>query len=366
MSVQPVKSLAEFDQELAALHMRGQWQYDALLMSVIGGPKPAGVPYLWRWTTVYPKLLEACEVMPESYTARRNFVFLNPGLERGATTHTIAMGMQAVRPGELAWAHRHTIAALRFAIQGSAHVYTVVDGEVCPMEPYDLILTPQWTWHDHHNETTEVAVWLDVLDIGLVLSLNQTFYEPYPGDRQQVRRPNEAEYLQARAGLVRPVWEQPKREHFPMRYPWRETEAQLRRLATLEGSPYDGLVLEYVNPITGGPALPSLGCWIQLLRPGEQTRRHRHTASAVYFVVRGEGTTVVGDTELEWQQHDAFCVPNWTWHHHQNRSRSEEAILFSVTDVPMLLPFGLYREEPEVSLHARPAPLVPAVPGHSG
>jgi gentisate 1,2-dioxygenase/1-hydroxy-2-naphthoate dioxygenase len=82
----------------------------------------------------------------------------------------------------------------------------------------------------------------------------------------------------------------------------------------------------------------------------------------VYFVVRGEGTTVVGDTELEWQQHDAFCVPNWAWHHHQNRSRSEEAILFSVTDVPMLLPFGLYREEPEVSLYTRPAPLVPAVP----
>jgi len=356
------KSLEEFDVELDRLHMRGQWKYDHLLTQVIGGPKPAGVPYVWKWKEVYPKLVEACDVIPESFTARRNFSFLNPALERGGTTHTLLMGMQMIKPGELAWAHRHTIAALRFVIQGHERVFTVVDGEVCPMENYDLILTPRWSWHDHHNETNEPAVWLDVLDLPLVIGLNAPFYETYPGDRQQVRRPSEAEYIQARAGALRPTWERPKREHLPLRYPWKETEAQLRKMADLDGSPYDGVALEYVNPVTGGSTLPTLSCWIQRLRPGQETWRHRHTSSAVYFVVRGEGKTIVEDQELLWEQHDAFCVPNWAWHHHVNRSKTEEAILFSVHDIPVLQALGLYYEEPENSLQMTAAPVVPAVP----
>ncbi len=359
------KTLQEFDVELDKLHMRGQWQYDRLLEQVIGGPKPAGIPYVWKWEEVYPKLVEACDIIPESYTARRNFSFLNPGLERGGTTHTLLIGMQMIKPGELAWAHRHTIAALRFVVRGNERVYTVVDGEVCPMHAYDLILTPRWSWHDHHNESDHPAIWVDVLDLPFVIGLNVPFYEPYPGDRQQVRRSSEAEYIQVRMSSLRPTWEHPKERHLPLRYPWVDAEAQLKRLARLEGSPYDGIALEYVNPINGGPAMPTLSCWIQMLRPGEETKSHRHTSSAVYFVVRGEGKTIVDGEELEWKQHDAFCVPNWAWHHHVNRSSSDEAILFSVHDIPMLQAFDLYYEEPENSFRARPAPLVPPVPEKS-
>jgi hypothetical protein len=43
-----------------------------------------------------------------------------------------------------------------------------------------------------------------------------------------------------------------------------------------------------------------------------------------------------------------------------NRSPEREAILFSVHDIPILQAFGLYREEPEISLHRREPPLVPA------
>lgn len=361
MAAEERKSLAEFDQELAKVHMRGQWQYDELLVKAIGGPRPAGIPFIWKWETVRPKLDESCEVLQESYTARRNMSFLNPGLERGGTTHTILMGMQIVKPGELAWAHRHTLSAIRFVIQGHEKLYTVVDGEVCPMQDHDLVLTPRWCWHDHHNESGGRAIWLDVLDVPFCLGLNQAFYEPFPGDRQQPRRPDEGEYIGTRAGALRPTWEAPQREFLPLRYPWREVEAQLKRLARQEGSPYDGVALEYVNPVTGGPTLPTLSCWIQMLRPGEATKRHRHTSSAVYYVVRGEGRTIVGDTELEWGPGDAFCVPNWAWHEHANRSRSEEAILFSANDVPILKPFGLYREEPEESLWVRPAPAIPAI-----
>jgi len=97
-----------------------------------------------------------------------------------------------------------------------------------------------------------------------------------------------------------------------------------------------------------------------LLRPGEETKPHRHTSSAVYFVVRGAGRTTVDGKEIDWKQHDAFAVPNWSWHHHANLSSGDDAILFSANDIPILQPFGLYREEPEISLAAAPLPLVPA------
>jgi 1-hydroxy-2-naphthoate dioxygenase len=227
------------------------------------------------------------------------------------------------------------------------------------MEPFDLILTPQWTWHDHQNPTDETAMWVDVLDVPFMLGMNLPFYEPYPGNKVQAVRPKPSEHLQQRAGVVRPTWENAKKENLPLRYRWKDVEPRLRALADQEGSPYDGVALEYVNPVTGGPTLATLSCWIQLLRPGERTRKHRHTSSAVYFVVGGEGTTIVGDKALEWSQHDSFAVPNWAWHEHMNRSKTQEAILFSVNDTPIVSAFGHYREEPENSLHAKQTPPVP-------
>jgi len=354
------KSLEQFDAELKQQFISGQWQYESLLAQCIGGPKPRGEAYLWPWKMVHEKLLEACDVLEESVTARRSLLFNNPGVPMGGTTHTLQMGIQMIKPGEVAWAHRHTLAAVRFVVKGDGKVFTVVNGEKSPMEPNDLILTPQWTWHDHQNPTQEVAIWVDVLDVPFMLGLNQPFYEPYPGNKVQAVRDQLSDHLQQRAGLVRPAWENSQKENLPLRYRWKDVEPQLRALADQPGSPYDGLALEYVNPVTGGPTLPTLSCWIQLLRPGEHTKKHRHTSSAVYFVAGGEGTTIVDGKALEWTKNDCFAVPNWAWHEHVNRSKTEEALLFSVNDSPIVSAFGHYREEPEVSLRSMSVPAVPA------
>lgn len=71
---------------------------------------------------------------------------------------------------------------------------------------------------------------------------------------------------------------------------------------------------------------------------------------------------MVGEKALEWEKHDSFVVPNWAWHEHMNRSQGEEAILFSVNDIPVMSAFGLYREEPENSLHTVAVPQAPAIP----
>ncbi|HEX9879092.1 MAG TPA: cupin domain-containing protein, partial [Candidatus Binatia bacterium] len=89
---------------------------------------------------------------------------------------------------------------------------------------------------------------------------------------------------------------------------------------------------------------PTIGCHIQMLRGTEETHAHRHTSGAVYFVVQGEGETRAGDQALRWSKGDGFVVPNWCWHSHRNLFK-DEAILFSVTDAPLLKAVELYREE---------------------
>jgi hypothetical protein len=60
----------------------------------------------------------------------------------------------------------------------------------------------------------------------------------------------------------------------------------LRQLATSGANPFDDVALEYINPHTSGPLLPTMTCWIQLIRARVRTRAHRQINSAVYHVFR--------------------------------------------------------------------------------
>ena len=82
-----------------------------------------------------------------------------------------------------------------------------------------------------------------------------------------------------------------------------------------------------------------------MLRPGEKTQSHRHTSTCIYHAFKGAGTTVINGEQFHWQKGDTFIVPLWSWHAHGNESASDEAILFSMHDEPILRAFGLYREE---------------------
>jgi len=358
MTTNAVKTRAQFDEEIERRQLRGQWKFDELTAALTDGPAPGGVPYLWSWDTVNDTLLEACDVMPDSLTQRRNVNFLNPGLRMPGTTNNIMMGMQLVGPGELAWGHRHTMGAIRFVIEGDEQLYTVVDGDKLPMLRGDLVLTPAWTWHDHHNESDHNGVWLDVLDVPLIFALNQAHYEPF-GESLQPQHPTPETYASRRAAPVRPAWETRRTAPGPYRYAWSEVEPLLRAYRSEPASPFDDVILDYVNPLTGGPTLPTLGCAIQRLRPGFSGESHRHTSAAVYHVLEGAGVTECGEKKLHWSAGDSFVVPNWMRHRHLNASGASDAILFSVTDRPLLDAIGLYHEDPESTTYLKPAPVAP-------
>ena len=110
-------------------------------------------------------------------------------------------------------------------------------------------------------------------------------------------------------------------------------------------SPFDDVAIEYNDPVTGGPVLKTMTCWIQMVRAGVHTKAHRHTASKVYQVFRGEGYSVIDGKRFDWEQGDFLVVPSWAWHEHVNES-DQEVILFSIQDTPIMKSMSLYREEP--------------------
>ena len=87
-----------------------------------------------------------------------------------------------------------------------------------------------------------------------------------------------------------------------------------------------------------------MSCWIQLIRPGVHTKAHRHTTSAVYHVFEGEGYSVIDGERFDWSRGDLFVVPAWSWHEFANES-SQETILFSIQDNPVMKALALFREE---------------------
>jgi gentisate 1,2-dioxygenase len=87
-----------------------------------------------------------------------------------------------------------------------------------------------------------------------------------------------------------------------------------------------------------------MSCGIQMLRPAEKTRAHRHTSSTVYHVFRGAGATVIDGVRYEWESGDTLSVPLWRFHYHENRF-AEPAILFVLSNKPALSALGYYREE---------------------
>ena len=313
-------SMAQLDEKLAAANMRGQWKSEAFLSAAIGGPKPAGEPAVWRWRDVMALMDEAERAMPESMQARRSIIFQNPALPRG-TTGTINMGVQMIMPGEVAWAHRHSITALRFIIEGDPQLTTIVDGKHCIMETGDLVLTPNWSWHDHHNRSDRRAIWLDVLDVPLLLGLNQVCYEPGSGENQPTVDPDR------RVGALH--------------YPWREASSAVRNL---DVDPYQAQTYEYRAPETGGPCLTTLTCRLVRLPPCFVGRPLRTSASSVWFVIAGRGRLDVRNhAPINWGARDSFAIPNWAEYFISNESQVDETLLFCVSDEPVLRALGLFR-----------------------
>jgi gentisate 1,2-dioxygenase len=330
-----VEHLEELHEKYARQDLRGMWQRD-------GRAAPEPQARLWSWKEISPLLDESLITVRLPEDTDQRVIGLNAP---GSTNRSVWLAYQLLNPGETVASHRHTPAQMRFIVRG-AGACTVSEGERMFMEPGDLLIQPNWTWHGTAGIGESPVIWLDIQDRNLVNYLGAFMRDLWPnGDVQPSTRCEE--YHLKLLGALRPAQLSDSLAVLPpYRYKWSDT---LKALDTLVESgntnPYDGMLFEYANPATGGHTLPTMSAQIQLLQPSESTRAHRHTGIAMYHVVQGQGATIINGKTLEWEERDCFFVPSLQWHSHANRSRAERALLFTVNDRPALEALGLYREE---------------------
>lgn len=338
MEITAVKSLDDLDQYLVEHGLGGSWRR-------AGGPQGGAQrgalqarASIWKWDEIHEALLKAGEVVNMDQVGD-----LAGRLAGRKQINKLGFGVQILMPGEVAEAHRHTQAGLRFIVKGNPRAVMVVEGEAFPMEDGDLITTPQWAWHDYRNDGDEPVFWLDSLDLHLA-RLAYVFREVFPEPTQPLEKPEG--YSDRTWGQLRPSWIESPLPTPPFRYPWGESYGALQAMkeSEEEPDPYDGYHAMYTHPITNGPTVPALAAELQLLPPGFKTRSHRHNSRCSSFVLRGEGATVVEGERIEWSRGDIFVVPGWAWHQHENRL-AEDAVLYTVTDAPTMEAWGFYREE---------------------
>jgi gentisate 1,2-dioxygenase len=337
----PVKTEDKFHQLIHQNHMWGLWE---IASQMTPHPRPEAVPHQWKWSLLKEVVKQSSTAVPVG-DERRAMQLFNPGLNgQWATTNTLIAAVQVLLPGEVARAHRHSPAAIRFIIEGHG-AYTAVEGEKVIMQPGDFVLTPAWQWHDHGNETNETVVWMDGLDVPLTKALNAMFFEMHQDLKASHGKPVNGSKALYGHGKLTPTWTKERPLFSPlMLYSWEQTAEALHDLRSHDGSPYDGIILEYTHAQTGGPVLPTMSCRVQMIRKGEKTKAKRVTGSSVFHVVQGRGRSVINGQPFDWEKGDIIALPSWAQHDFANAG-NEDAILFSISDRPVLEALGFYRED---------------------
>ena len=332
---------AELIEALASARSQPLW--DRYHRITTRQPQSPGPAHLWSWAEMEPLVAQAVRDVSMEDAERRVLLLARADApESVATLRNLSGGLQTLLPGEVARAHRHTLAALRFVMQGEGGV-TTVNGQACPMQEGDLILTPSWTWHEHTHSGTGRMVWFDGLDLPLLHHLDAMFFElagpglatvdPLPTRPPAV--PSDCAVLLPDSAMLDGT-KQGTGFHYSAA---RAVQALAQSSARADGSK----LLRYSDPQSLGPALPTLDCYLLGLGQAQPTPARRSTASAICVVAQGEGTSSIGSATLHWKRNDVFTIPNWQWVTHT--AHSSDARLFLMTDRELLAGMGYLREE---------------------
>jgi gentisate 1,2-dioxygenase len=343
----------ESDPDLDALYrdlsendLQPLWRLHGLLTAE---PTVRTVPFLWRSAVLHRLAERSGELVGiDRGGDRRVLACANPGLGGAPyASSTLWAAVQYLGAGEVAPAHRHTPAALRFVLEGEG-VWTLVDGDPLRMSRGDLVLTPSMTFHEHHNPGSTPMMWVDVLDLPVVAALDAVFFEEGPSE--------EANRLVADASASESTWgggpgllpagggedkTAIDHAHSPLlAYRWQDTDRALD--GRLRGSGGHEAELRFADPSNGRDVMPTMRCEMRRLQAGHPGASARQTGSRVATVLNGTGTAVVGDRTFDLEPGDVFVVPSWTWY---GLEATTELDVFSVSDAPVLQALGLWRAE---------------------
>lgn len=320
--------------------------WDVLNALVTPFPAPIARPAAWSYGEMRPLLMRAGELISAREAERRVLILENPGLPgKSSVTDTLYAGLQLVLPGEIAPSHRHTQSALRFVLESDG-AWTSVDGERVEMSPFDLVLTPSWRWHEHGNDGSGPAIWLDGLDIPIVAAFRAGFAEHLGNQPPPVRAEGDS---RARYGTglkpVRGTSTSSEDTRFPIfHYRYADWSVALRKVAAQSPiDPHFGCVMEFSNPADGGALSATISAQVQHLAERFSGRPLRQSASAVYVCVEGQvNVSVDGDIHVL-KPRDLVAVPAWA--EVKFAAGDGEAVLFSYSDRTSVEKLGFWREE---------------------
>jgi gentisate 1,2-dioxygenase len=142
-----------------------------------------------------------------------------------------------------------------------------------------------------------------------------------------------------------PLWEklkqlvanEPKTQCAPAIWRFRDVKAMVMEAAELiSAKEAERRVLVLENPALRGQSriTQTLYAGLQLIMPGEIAPAHRHTASAIRFIVEGQGAYTSVEGERTYMAPGDFVLTaNWTAHDHGNTS-DKPMIWLDVLDLP--------------------------------
>jgi gentisate 1,2-dioxygenase len=100
--------------------------------------------------------------------------------------------------------------------------------------------------------------------------------------------------------------------------------------------------MQFVNPATGGYAMPTIAAFVQLLPTGFAGKGWRGTDATVFHVIEGRGSARIASKDYSFGARDTFVVPSWQA---CSLSAAADTVLFSFSDRPVQRAVGLWREE---------------------
>ena len=167
------------------------------------------------------------------------------------------------------------------------------------------------------------------------------------GNKHNITGARQAYYDKISKYHLAPLWEvlkdlvtpEPKTQMQPALWKFPEVEKLMLEagdVITAEEAERRVLVLE--NPGEPGKSriTNTLFAGIQLILPGEIADAHQHVASAIRFVLEGEGAYTAVEGEKTMMEHGDFIITaNWAPHDHGNPGK-EPVMWLDVLDMPTI------------------------------
>ena len=273
--------------------------------SMYAKPKRNFIPAHWTYDVAKAALDAAGRFVNTELAERRNLILNNPVSGNFyPTVTTLVSAFQMVKAGELARSHRHTANALRFVLDAKPGMFTIVDGKKIPMEPNDVLLTPNWSWHGHANESPANGLWIDFLDVPLTHLLGPMFFEHH---EEKVEHTD----------IVAP--------DSPARFPFSKTVTRLAEAPEISPGRREIQL--------GDPALRTIALHVTRLDAGASFDVSPTTLNCIYAIMQGKGSAQIDDKTFQFVRGDVIAVPSSSTHHW---TAKEECYLLRVSDEPLM------------------------------